>query len=406
MTETTEERRITVRPSMALANRNRPRGLWGQITTSLLRPALFFRTLAPAGETRQWLWAAILVLALVGIASVRYSALSNAAPTDPGIVDPGFPPDMGGDMGGGDMGGGIDMGGGMAEGGDFGGIPPGGIPTDPNVPVAGTESTLTADLTMALLAAANVILGWIVLTVMLIIVPMLRGRAPRLGQNLQIAVWSSLPFAVMAIVQLLYWSSGGKIGEPGVQGLLADFPQVKTLDPTVQALLISFTSRLTVFWLWSLMLVYFGARFALSGWRIVAFLVVIAWALIQIGAPVVTGAITAQSADETPIIEDGMGGEFPIDGEMPVDGGEFPPDMDGDGLPDDPSQGGMIPPESTDEARPDQNFEILDGHGEQEVPDESGAQETPAVTEPETEAEAETTAPASESPTIGKPGRP
>ena len=60
----------------------------------------------------------------------------------------------------------------------------------------------------------------------------------------------------------------------------------------------------------------------------------------------------------------------------------------------------MIPPESTDEARPDQNFEILDGHGEQEVPDESGAQETPAVTEPETEAEAEaeTTAPASESP--------
>ena len=74
MTETTEERRITVRPSMALANRNRPRGLWGQITTSLLRPALFFRTLAPAGETRQWLWAAILVLALVGIASVRYSA--------------------------------------------------------------------------------------------------------------------------------------------------------------------------------------------------------------------------------------------------------------------------------------------------------------------------------------------
>ena len=121
---------------------------------------------------------------------------------------------------------------------------------------------------------------------------------------------SSLPFAVMAIVQLLYWSSGGKIGEPGVQGLLTDFQQVKTLEPTVQALLISFTSRLTIFWLWSLMLVYFGARFALGGWRIVAFLVVIAWALIQIGAPVITGTITAQTAEDTPIVEDGMGGEF------------------------------------------------------------------------------------------------
>ena len=398
MTETTEERRITVRPSMALANRNRPRGLWGQITTSLLRPALFFRTLAPAGETRQWLWAAILVLALVGIASVRYSALSSAAPADPGIIDPGFPPDMGGgDMGGGDMGGG-DMGGGggMVEGGDFGGIPPGGIPTDPGTPVATTESTLTADLTMALLAGANVVLGWIVLTIMLIVVPMLRGRAPRLGQNLQIAVWSSLPFAVMAIVQLLYWSSGGKIGEPGVQGLLADFPQVKTLDPTVQALLISFTSRLTIFWLWSLMLVYFGARFALGGWRIVAFLVVIAWALIQIGAPVITGTITAATADETAIINDGTGGEFPTD----MNGGEFPPDLDGDGIPDDPSGGGMIPPESTDEP----SFEApvnRGGEGESESPDVTALE-----TETEAEPEAETTAPASESPTVGKPGRP
>jgi hypothetical protein len=391
MTESTEERRITVRPSMALANRNRPRGLWGQITTSLLRPALFFRTLAPAGETRQWLWAAILVLALVGIASVRYSALSNAAPADPGIIDPGFPPDMGGEMGGGDMGGGIDMGGGGMEGGDFGGIPPGGIPTDPNVPVAGEESTLTADLTMALLAAANVILGWIVLTIMLIVVPMLRGRAPRLGQNLQIAVWSSLPFAVMAIVQLLYWSSGGKIGEPGVQGLLSDFKQVETLDPTVQALLISFTSRLTIFWLWSLMLVYFGARFALGGWRIVAFLVVIAWALIQIGAPVITGTITAQSAEETPIIEDGMGGEFPTD-------------MDGDGIPDDPSQSGMIPPESTDEPLQGGNFDIPDergGEAEPEAPDVTAPE-----TETETEPEAEATAPETEGATIGKPGRP
>lgn len=367
MTETTEERRITVRPSMALAARNRPRGMWGQITTALLRPALFYKTLPPAGETRQWLWAALLVLALVGIAAVRYSTLSSTSSDGGGMIDVGAPPvdDFGGGFDGG-------LGGGFGGGGpDFGGVPPTDGPVDGGGGVP-AESTLTADLTMALLASANVVLGWFVLTVMLVVVPMLRGRAPRVGQNLQIAVWSSLPLAVLAVVQLLYWSGGGKLGEPGVQGLLAYWPDFDTLDANAQAALISFTSRLTIFWLWSLMLVYFGARFALGGWRIVAFLVVIAWAVLQVGAPVLTGAIVGPAAvdmgGETPV--DG-GGEMPTDmgGEMPVDGGgEVPTDM-----------GGEMP---TDDASVDTEDEVPadteDGSAAPGTDDEGVAPETPA----------------------------
>lgn len=311
--KTESERRITVRPTMALANRNRPRGMWGQITTTLLRPGLFYKTLLPASETRQWLWAAILILVLVGVSTVRYSALRGASGTDTVVT----PPDMGGDFGG-EFGG--DFGGGMM-GGDFGGMPPGGMVETPGGTPAATSSTLTADLTTALLASSNIVLGWIVLTAMLVVVPMLRGRAPRVGQNLQIAIWSSLPFAVMAVLQLVYYASGGQIGEPGVQGLLKDIPGYGDLSSTTQALLISFTSRLTVFWLWSMLLVYFGARYALGGWRIVALLIVIAWGLIQIAAPVITEAITVPVTEE--VLDDGgmMGGDF----------GEFPPDMGMDG---------------------------------------------------------------------------
>lgn len=326
MTDSTEtENRITVRPTMALAQRNRPRGLWGQFTTSLLRPGLFYRTLHPASETRQWLWAALIILALVGVSTVRYSALTGTAESEPIVADPGFvDPGLDGGFGGG--GGGIDFG-----GGDFGGIPPGGEPVDPGS-IPADESTLTSDLTMALLAGSNIVLGWIVLTAMLVVVPMLRGRAPKIGQNLQIAVWSSLPLAVMAVVQLLYYAGGGKVGEPGVQGLLGDFKGFDSLSATTQALLISFTSRLTIFWLWSLVLVYFGARFALNGWRIVALLVVIVWAGIQIVAPVVTETITAPVSEDSVFVDSMNGGEFPADvGEIPSDNGELPSDMSGSG---------------------------------------------------------------------------
>lgn len=313
-----ENERNASRSRQPLHARTRQRGLYGQITTVLLRPALFFRTLLPAGDTRQWLWAALIVLAAVGIATVRHAAVSADASVDgnvvvqPAPVDPGF----GGD-------------GGLPPAGpDFGGLPPGGIP-DPGAHPAGSGASLTEDLTTALLAASSLMLGWLILTVMLIVVPMLRGRAPRIGMNLQIAVWSSVPLALMAVIQLIYYSAGGSPGAPGIEGIVTDLPQFAAWEPTIQALAISLASRLTIFWLWSLMLVYFGIRFSLNGWRIVAVVIVLLWAAIQVGAPVLTGAITAPEPELIDAPADMPGGEMlPGDMEpgMPDDLG-IPPDI-------------------------------------------------------------------------------
>lgn len=331
------ERSSNNKARQPLNARTRQRGLYGQITTVLLRPALFFRTLLPAGETRQWLWAALIVLAAIGIATVRYAALAGDASGDSGIVapmpiDPGF----GGD-------GGI-----PPSGPDFGGIPPGGIP-DPGAQPTGAETTVTEDLTTALLAASSIMLGWLILTLMLIVVPMLRGRAPRLGMNLQIAVWSSLPLAVMAVIQLIYYAAGGNPGAPGIEGVVTGLPEFATWEPTVQALAISLASRFTIFWLWSLLLVYFGIRFSLNGWRIVAFVIVLLWAVIQVGAPVLTGAIAAPEPEMIDAPIDMPGGEMmpgdmepgmPGDLGMPSDMGDGPVDAPaGDGASDMPTEG-------------------------------------------------------------------
>ncbi|NOG50872.1 MAG: hypothetical protein HND48_16645 [Chloroflexi bacterium] len=160
------------------------------------------------------------------------------------------------DGGGGGRGGGGGGGGGgiPSSDTDFGGLPPEGIP-DPNTPSTGASATVTEDLTTALLAASSVILGWLILTIMLIVVPMLRGHAPRIGMNLQVAVWSSLPLAVMAVIQLIYYAAGGNRGAPGIEGVVTALPEFSTWEPTVQALAISLASRFTIFWLWSLMLV-------------------------------------------------------------------------------------------------------------------------------------------------------
>src|ERR1043165_8532284 len=69
-----------VRPrDYQLARQVRPRSLWGQIWTITLQPGYFFRTLPPANDTRQWFWAAMLILALVGFSAIRQNAVQNPA---------------------------------------------------------------------------------------------------------------------------------------------------------------------------------------------------------------------------------------------------------------------------------------------------------------------------------------
>jgi hypothetical protein len=324
------DRQIEPRREYPLAPRTRSRSLPTQVSTSLLRPVAFYRSLALVSETRQWLWVGVMVLILVGLSAVQQESLRGSA-TGAAVPDFGSPP--AGDFGGGPIGGDF---GGMP--GDFGGPPPGGPPSPGG---AATGSGVTANWTTAILAAAGMVLGWAVLTVLLAEVSLFRGVAPRLGQNFQIAIWASLPLGFMAAVQLLYYGAGGEVGEPGVAGVVPMIPGYETFPTFVQALLLSLGGRTTLFWLWSLALIYFGARFALQGWRWSSMLVVVLWVIILVVAPVITGAVTPPAQDLPPLLDTlpfgpGMGPE----GEMP-----------GEGFP-----GGAFNPEATDEVFPPGDF--------------------------------------------------
>lgn len=290
---------------VSFMQRSRPRNLFGQISAALLQPVFFFRTLPAMGENRQWLWVALLILILLGYSAVRQQALSSSDTNEvPAPISPiGEVPD--GDFGGFPDGGGFD---------------PGGIPQTPIEGGATSSANITNDLTTGIVSASGIVLGWVIITFLLCEVSLFRGQAPRLGHNFQIAIWSSLPLALMAFLQILYYGVGGMVGKPGVSGLLTDWETFPTLAPSAQAVLISLTSQFTLFWLWGLMMLYFGARFALNGRRWASLLVVLLWVFVVVTLPVITGRI---EIPETPI--DGEldplfpEGEIPFDPSAPFD---------------------------------------------------------------------------------------
>jgi hypothetical protein len=337
---------------MPLTQRGRQRSLPSQISAALLQPVYFFKTMPTIGETRQWLWVSLLILLLIGFSAVRQEALAPAddstggSPTD-------FVGDFGGDFGFPD------------EGGDFGGIPgdSGGIPgdfggvPDVNAPNAGAGGggNVTETLTTGVIAASTIVVGWILLTILLSEVSLLRGRAPRLGHNFQIAVWSTLPLALMAFLQVLYYAAGGGVGRPGVSGLLDEWEGYASQSPFAQAVLLSFASSITIFWLWKLMMLYFGARFALNGRSWAALLVVVSWMIVSVVTPVVTGEIEIPEAVDVvePLPDDGgvlPGGEIPFDDPFSAgDGGAGEDILRPDDSPSDDLSGGFSS-ESTEEA--------------------------------------------------------
>ncbi|MDL1884032.1 hypothetical protein FBR01_10325 [Anaerolineae bacterium CFX8] len=334
---------VTTSREIALARRSRPRGLVGQISTVLLEPGTFFRALPLNEGSRQWVWAALLILALVGFSAVRQEALSGGA-----AGGTASPPAL--NQGG--------SGGSSLFPSDSSGFPGGALPSPFDTGAGtGTDSSasgsnVSATWTTALLAASSVILGWVVQMVMLCEVSLFNGTAPRLGRNLQIAVWSTVPVGLMAALQLLYFAAGGTAGQPGLSGLLAEWDIYADMPVFGKSVLLSLTSRLTLFWLWSLVLLYIGGRMALRGKTWAVLLVVVAWALVVVLLPVLTGAVAAPES-ETPAADlpAGLPNLFDLSSEgETLPGGETLPDLftppdgqnpAGDTLP------GDVEPEST-----------------------------------------------------------
>jgi hypothetical protein len=120
----------------------------------------------------------------------------------------------------------------------------------------------------------------------------------------------------MAALQLVFYAAGGKVGANGISGLLTDWEAYQTMSPFLRSLILSFASRLTFFWLWSLILIYVGARMTLQGKWYASVIVVIAWVVVLVVAPVVTGAIKAPEIIE----ESAVPGDVPTDFSISPDG--------------------------------------------------------------------------------------
>jgi len=271
----------------------RPRGVLGQVWSVALQPNNFFLALPQApSSSRQWFWVALLILALNGFSAVRQEALANGAGSSPDVAP--ITQDNPGNFGG--------------KGGAFPISPGGGISAQPGgfsdgsgvdlgsggpIDTSAAPSDITSTWVTALISATTILVGWFVLAVILCEVPLFNGVRPSFSQNLQIAIWTTVPLGIMAGLQVIYLAAGGKVGAGGISGLLDYWKGFNDLSPIVRSILLSLTSRLTVFWVWTLVLIYIGGRQALNGKPWAVALVVVVWVLILVLVPVFTGAISA-----------------------------------------------------------------------------------------------------------------
>lgn len=297
----------------------------GNIITQILRvfihPRAFFRNM-PSGSS--WLLAAALVLAMTGYAATQMQAeaettVGNVLPITTGFDPSTMQAPANGENSSGDQAtggftpGAMQMpsgaettGDGQAAGGfdlealndraQASGIEiPGLTGNTADVEAAAPESTLT----IALLAMSVQILLWGGQAAVLSLVPMLGGHAPKFGRGLQIAVWASLPLALMLVLRAVSFATGGEGGSLGVSALLTQWDGFASLPELAQSVVTVFAANLTLFWLWSLVLMYFGARYALGGGRLAAALVIAMWIVGSTVGTALAGGIPTTSIPVT-----------------------------------------------------------------------------------------------------------
>lgn len=303
------------------ASRGRSRGLIGQMIAALMQPGAFFRTLT---QDRQWVSVAAVILIVVGFNAVRQPAVNVPAEPEIPAFDPSLIP--------GDPGVVIEGSGGGAPVAIPGEVPPdfGGFPGEGEP--AAEETTFNDTLMIALTAAAGTLLVWAVQAVLLCLVSWLNGSGAQLGRNLQIAVWASLPLALMLILRQVYFAAGGAGGSLGLALLLEQWAGFADLPSFTRAVLTVFAENFTLFWLWSLILLYFGGRYALNGSTPAALLVVLMWVIVSTLTPAFTREPELGDIPELQTLQpEGMGemGGMEFMPEM-LPNGEQPPEASGD----------------------------------------------------------------------------
>ena len=228
--------------------------LLAQLSSLLLQPGSFFRSLRHARWPQRWLWVALLILLVLAFGAVQQAGQNPTSTGDAPVVEMPMGP----------------------------GVGPFEAPFSPEDGGLGAAQSKPADSwTIAVKAASTQIAHWALLALILAEISMLHGRAPRLGLNLQIAIWTSVPLALMTLVQLLYLAAGGSIGKAGLSGLLETWAGFADWNLFLRSFAHGLASNLTLFWLWSLTLIYIAGRQTLHGKRAAVIAVLAAWIIVM-----------------------------------------------------------------------------------------------------------------------------
>ncbi|MCZ2094921.1 MAG: hypothetical protein LC121_01370 [Anaerolineae bacterium] len=303
-----------------------PQSSSGNIITQVLRlifqPVTFFRAM-PGGS--QWVLAALLVLVVTGYTATTQVQSTASSASDSAAQSAGFDLSL------------FDK---SVTQNDAASTTQ---PTQQTQQTA-TDTTDTSSDTIlmnALIAASGMLVMWVGQTALLSLVSMFRGFAPQVGRSFQIAVWASLPLALMLGLRYVHYSTGGEGGALGLSLLLDDWSGYSVLTEYGQRIAAVFLSNLTLFWLWDVLLLYLGARYALGGRRFMVFVVVVLWVVASTLIPALvsepetrlaprqaTSSVVTQESDmtseSTTTQQTFPGGNFPGGGEFPGGSGSFP----------------------------------------------------------------------------------
>jgi hypothetical protein len=263
-------------------NRRSSPGIVGQVKTLVIHPKAFFESMPRTGH---WLFVAALILFIAGFAA------SNQIDQGQATAAPGSTQASGFNVG-------VLQAGSSASSTQAAGntgtanSQAAAAGSSTGAAASTTQQTASVDanetLMAALLTACGVLVMWAGQTILLCWLTLLNGYSPNVGRSLQVAVWASLPLALMLILRQVNFAMGGTGGSVGLSVLLTQWSGYARLPVLAQRVLAVFMSNMTLFWLWNLALLYLGARYALDGQRLSVMLVVAIWIIAFSVVPALT----------------------------------------------------------------------------------------------------------------------
>lgn len=258
------------------------------IRNVVTQPKTFFKNMPTRG---QWFWVAALILIVsAGLSVFQYRQSftqgGDIAMGDFSGISVGDEFDLG-DFAG--MEGFGSMEGGGAGTGDAG-EPSNGTEANAAQEAATDSPSVTQQTEKGVIAAMLIIGVWVFYMVMLSEVSLFRAERPQFSKNFQIAIWASIPIMLFTGIRLAYNAAGGTITYPGLTSALTLWAEgygEQTL--LLKELIFQFLSKMTLPFLWSMILLYIGSRYALKGGRLASMFVVTFIFLISIIAPALFG---------------------------------------------------------------------------------------------------------------------